>query len=70
MKCPFYITAATAAFEATCLAEGDRIDVSVGVDNKWMPVLTAKFAVELPETAKLPQMQDMTLRCGKLSWVP
>ena len=28
------------------------------------------FAVELPETQKLPQMQDMTLRCGKLNWVP
>jgi len=28
------------------------------------------FAVELPETQKLPQMQDLTLRCGKLNWVP
>ncbi len=28
------------------------------------------FALELPETAKLPQMQDLTLRCGKLHWVP
>jgi hypothetical protein len=28
------------------------------------------FAADLPETAKLPQMQDLTLRCGTLLWVP
>jgi len=28
------------------------------------------FAVNLPQTKKLPQMQDLTLRCGKLHWVP
>jgi len=28
------------------------------------------FAVDLPETKKLPQMQDLTLRCGELSWTP
>jgi len=27
-------------------------------------------AADLPETAKLPQMQDLTLRCGTLLWVP
>jgi hypothetical protein len=26
------------------------------------------FAANLPETQKLPQMQDLTLRCGKLYW--
>ncbi len=28
------------------------------------------FQVELPETKKLPQMQDLTIRCGRLHWVP
>lgn len=28
------------------------------------------FEVDLPETKKLPQMQDMTIRCGKMHWVP
>jgi hypothetical protein len=28
------------------------------------------FEVALPETAKLPQMQDLTLRCGELAWRP
>lgn len=28
------------------------------------------FTLDLPETAKLPQMQDLTLRCGKLYWTP
>ena len=28
------------------------------------------FEVDLPETAKLPQMQDLTLRCGRLAWLP
>ncbi|MCW8132485.1 MAG: hypothetical protein KIS92_19210 [Planctomycetota bacterium] len=31
----------------------------------------ATFTVELPETGeKLPQMQDLTLRCGTLAWFP
>ncbi len=29
-----------------------------------------KFTVELPQTEKLPQMQDLTLRCGELAWRP
>ena len=28
------------------------------------------FEAKLPETRKLPQMQDLTIRCGKLNWVP
>ena len=28
------------------------------------------FGVTLPETKSLPQMKDMTLRCGKLAWTP
>jgi len=28
------------------------------------------FGVKLPQTDKLPQMQDLTLRCGTLHWVP
>ena len=28
------------------------------------------FTVNLPKTEKLPQMTDMTMRCGKLYWVP
>lgn len=28
------------------------------------------FEVELPQTEKLPQMRDMTLRHGKLAWTP
>ena len=28
------------------------------------------FDAVLPESAKLPQMQDLTLRCGTLSWDP
>ena len=28
------------------------------------------FEAKLPETKKLPQMQDLTIRCGKLNWVP
>jgi hypothetical protein len=176
VKCPFYVTAATAALEATCPTAGDAVEVSVTVDKHWTPILTAAdrgtkqyraeldkvvvrsnagrhtyelkfkivgkatldhfhlqtvfthnamaaphlmpgknqitltvansravkadpltlvyrykeapdwkvekviektasqcpltFAVDLPETAKLPQMQDLTLRCGRLSWAP
>ena len=29
-----------------------------------------KFEVAVPETDKLPQMQDLTLRCGTLFWKP
>jgi hypothetical protein len=28
------------------------------------------FDVDLPQTEKLPQMQDLTLRCGTLAWAP
>lgn len=28
------------------------------------------FKVKLPDTDRLPQMTDMTLRCGKLAWEP
>ncbi len=28
------------------------------------------FEAALPETKKLPQMQDLTIRCGRLHWVP
>ena len=28
------------------------------------------FRVELPQTDKLPQMRDLTLRYGKLAWNP
>ena len=176
VKCPFYISGATVAFEATCPGAGDRIAVSVRVGSTWQEVMTAggeprrevraslskfvvrpsrgrheywlrfsiegkavlrrfhlrtafvhnataaphlmpgrnrvtvtadrdagaraegltlvyryaaapgwterkviektatsfpfTFAVDLPETKKLPQMRDLTLRCGALHWVP
>ncbi len=28
------------------------------------------FEAELPETQKLPQMQDLTIRCGQIAWMP
>ncbi len=174
VKCPFYISAASVAFEASCPAAGDGVEVSVSVDGKWHRVMTAgdpgrreyraslsrfvvrpsrgrhvyqlKFAIQgkaalhrfhlrtvfvhnamaaphlmpgrnnvtltvadaakadalaliyryadapawkdvkviersatrypltfvadLPETKKLPQMRDLTLRCGTLNWTP
>ena len=41
VKCPFYISAATVAFEATCPAPGAGVEVSVSVDNRWQQVTTA-----------------------------
>jgi hypothetical protein len=38
--------------------------------EKAVPASPFAFEVSLPETEKLPQMQDLTLRCGKLHWVP
>lgn len=40
------------------------------VIERRIPACPFTFAVDLPETEKLPQMQDLTLRCGRLSWVP
>ncbi len=177
VKCPFYITAASATFQAECPGAGDAVEVAVSVDNKpFQPVMKTDkpgsgqyravldrfvvrrvvgrhqykvrfklsgkarlkrlylktifvhnamaaphlmpgknkvtvtvanpealklqpmtvvyrykeapnwtelkvierkvtsspftFQVDLPETEKLPQMQDLTLRYGKLAWVP
>jgi len=38
--------------------------------EKVVPAGGLTFQANLPETKKLPQMQDLTLRCGKLNWVP
>jgi len=40
------------------------------VIEKQVPRCPFTFDAELPETAKLPQMQDLTIRCGQLNWVP
>jgi len=41
VKCPFYISGATLAFEADCPGAGDGVEVSASVDGKWTPLLTA-----------------------------
>ncbi|KPK83693.1 MAG: hypothetical protein AMJ81_07615 [Phycisphaerae bacterium SM23_33] len=38
--------------------------------EKAVPTSPFTFEVALPETEKLPQMQDLTLRCGELHWEP
>lgn len=38
--------------------------------EKEITKLPFTFDVKLPQTEKLPQMQDLTLRSGKLSWEP
>ena len=38
--------------------------------EKTVAASPATFQADLPETAKLPRMEDLTLRCGKLSWTP
>lgn len=40
------------------------------VVEKTIAECPCTFDVALPETDKLPQMQDLTLRCGSLHWVP
>jgi hypothetical protein len=57
-------TAAEKALDATAWA-GEIKTVSKVVDSSPF-----SFEVELPVTAKLPQMQDLTLRNGELAWRP
>jgi hypothetical protein len=62
VKCPFYITAATVAFEATCPGEGDRVEVSVVSKKQTTPITTAGdsgkkvYTAELDKAVVTPQV--------------
>ena len=45
--------------------DGEAVSVSKAVTTSPFT-----FNIDLPKTDKLPQMQDLTLRSGKLHWVP
>ena len=73
------VVTVTAAEKRLAPAEALTVIYRYKAAPEWVDLKTVErtatalpltFTVELPQTKKLPQMQDLTLRCGKLFWRP
>ena len=56
--------------EATKLLDSTAWTGDIKTVSKQVDKSPFTFEVALPDTAKLPQMQDLTFRCGELAWRP
>lgn len=50
--------------------EAPKWDGEVKIIEKTADANPFVFEADLPESEKLPQMQDLTIRCGTLAWTP